>query len=230
MAQVGKRGKVSKLGLAPKPAVVAALAILVLVLFAIGTLGAVGSAGITVERSASQVASTEVAAPEPAHLPSTSPVAPETSSVLYVHIDGAVANPGVYSLKADDARVNDVVGLAGGLRDDADTSLINLAAELLDGQKIHVPAVGEQDASSPDGGSTAQHAAASEGQSQLGLVNINTASADELDSLPGVGPSTAAAIIEDREVNGPFASVEDLMRVSGIGEKKFAKLQSRICV
>ena len=62
------------------------------------------------------------------------------------------------------------------------------------------------------------------------LVNINSAGADELDALPGVGPSTARAIVEDREANGPFAMPEDLMRVSGIGEKKFAKLKSSICV
>ncbi len=61
-------------------------------------------------------------------------------------------------------------------------------------------------------------------------MNINTATADELDALPGVGPSTAAAIVDDRERNGPFSSPEDLMRVSGIGEKKFAKLQGSICV
>lgn len=63
-----------------------------------------------------------------------------------------------------------------------------------------------------------------------GLVNINTASAEELDALPGVGPSTAAAIVEEREANGPFSSADDLMRVSGIGEKKFAKLKDHVCV
>lgn len=62
------------------------------------------------------------------------------------------------------------------------------------------------------------------------LVNINTASLEELDALPGVGPSTAQAIIDDREQNGPFASLEDLMRVSGIGEKKYAKLEALICI
>ena len=61
-------------------------------------------------------------------------------------------------------------------------------------------------------------------------MNINSAGTDELDALPGVGPSTARAIVEDREANGPFAMPEDLMRVSGIGEKKFAKLKSSICV
>lgn len=77
----------------------------------------------------------------------------------------------------------------------------------------------------PDVGASAQGAAASDGP-----VNINRASESDLDALPGVGPSTARAIVEDRDANGPFSTIEDLMRVSGIGEKKFEKLKSSICV
>lgn len=141
---------------------------------------------------------------------------------LFVHIDGAVNAPGVYEL-LEGSRVNDAVGAAGGLREDADTTSINLAAEVTDGEKIHVPAVGELVTTSP----------ADEkglGASDTALININTADVAELDELPGVGESTARAIVEDREANGPFTTPEDLMRVSGIGEKKFAKLEAMICV
>ena len=89
----------------------------------------------------------------------------------------------------------------------------------------------------PAGGGSADAGAAAGGAGSAGaggatsgLVNINTASADELDALPGVGPATAQAIIDERESNGAFTSAEDIMRVSGIGEKKFAKLKSSICV
>ena len=112
--------------------------------------------------------------------------------------------------------------------DNADTSAINLAAPVEDGQKIHVPTQGETPTSSvpPDGAGVLGSGTAGDGS----LVNINTANAEELCSLPGVGEATAAAIVEERDSNGPFASAEDIMRVQGIGEKKFAKMQDKICV
>ena len=137
-------------------------------------------------------------------------------NAIVVHVDGAVASPGVYELAIASPRVRDAVDAAGGLAQGADTSSMNLALPLGDGQKVHVPFEGE--------------AAGSVSSSMPSLVNINSATAEELDSLPGVGPSTAAAIVEDRDANGPFSSVEDLMRVSGIGVKKFAKLRDHICV
>ena len=91
-----------------------------------------------------------------------------------------------------------------------------------------MPRVGEASAAEGSGSSFGQDvSAASDGS---GLVNINTADASALDALPGVGPATAEAIIKDREENGPFASIEDIMRVSGIGEKKFENLKDAICV
>lgn len=141
---------------------------------------------------------------------------------LLVHVDGAVNAPGVYELLGG-SRVNDAVSAAGGLREDADTTAINLAAAVTDGEKIHVPAVGELMTTPP----TDENGL---GASDSALININTADVAELDELPGVGESTARAIVEDREANGPFATPEDLMRVSGIGEKKFAKLEAMICV
>lgn len=154
---------------------------------------------------------------------------PETvAASVFVHIDGAVVIPGVYELTGAHPRVNDAVMAAGGLAGDADTTALNLAAALSDGEKIHVPRQGEAVAS---GQTSSGPASRSDGGASLsGVININTATAEELDSLPGIGPSTAAAIVEDRERNGPFASPEDLMRVSGIGEGKFSKLKDQIRV
>ena len=156
--------------------------------------------------------------------------AAETPPVV-VHVDGAVAAPGVYEL-AEDARVNDAVAAAGGLLSEADTSTINLAAPVSDGAKVHIPtseelSAGAQGASGESGNAGAPAGSASAAPT---LVNINTATSEELQRLSGVGEATAAAIIEDRQANGPFSSPEDLMRVSGIGEKKFAKIKAHICV
>lgn len=156
----------------------------------------------------------------------------EKPAAAVVHVDGAVATPGVYELDAS-ARINDAVQAAGGLTEQADTSTLNLAEQLSDGQKIHVPAQGEEPpavAEQTSGAGEAPAAVATTGAVQGGLLNINKATVEEFDALPGVGPSTAEAIVEDRKNNGPFASVEDLMRVSGIGQKKFEKLQGKICV
>lgn len=138
---------------------------------------------------------------------------------VVVHVDGAVAAPGVYELVAG-ARVSDAVEAAGGLTGEADTTGVNLAAPVADGEKVLVPVSGE---SAPEGDGGAPEA-------EAGLVNLNTADVSELDELPGVGEATARAIVEDRETNGPFTTPEDLMRVSGIGEKKFARLEGMVCV
>ena len=135
-----------------------------------------------------------------------------------------VESPGVYELPGD-ARANDAVLAAGGLAQDADTASLNLAAPLTDGEKIHVPTVGES-----VGQGAGPSAEPSGGNDVDGPININTADVEELDELPGVGEATARAIVEEREANGPFSSPEDIMRVSGIGEKKFARLEAMICV
>ena len=146
-----------------------------------------------------------------------------------IDVSGAVAKPGVYKLGADDARVTDAIEAAGGLSDDADRARINLAQKLNDGEKVYVPRIGE------DLGIDSQLASKLPAESSLdtshrGLVNINTADETTLQTLSGVGEATAKAIIKERETNGAFESPEDLMRVSGIGEKKFAKLKDDICV
>lgn len=148
---------------------------------------------------------------------------------VYVDVDGAVARPGVYRLK-DGARVSQAIDAAGGLTAEADVTGLNRASKVTDGQKIYVPTVGEQQAALAAGGAEGGAATVSGAGTSSGLVNINTASATELQTLSGIGPSMAQSIIDERTKNGAFASVDDLMRVSGIGEKKLAKIKDCICV
>ncbi len=153
-------------------------------------------------------------------------------ATIVVHVDGAVRNPGVYAIAGDAPRAMDAVEQAGGLEDDANTDSVNLAAVISDGEKVHIPRIGEETPATMQSAQTVgqQSDTLPNASDPAGLVNINTADANELKSLSGVGDATAAAIIEDREAQGPFASPEDLMRVSGIGEKKFAKIRDHICV
>ena len=148
---------------------------------------------------------------------------------VYVDVDGAVVSPGVYRLK-DGARVSQAIDAAGGLAPEADVTGLNRASKVTDGQKIHVPTVGEQQASIAEVGVDGGASTSSGVSGATGLVNINTASAAELQTLSGIGPSMAQSIIDERTKNGAFSSVDDLMRVSGIGEKKLAKIKDCICV
>lgn len=147
------------------------------------------------------------------------------SETILVHVAGAVLSPGVYEL-TQGSRVNDAINASGGFAENADSAALNLARVLSDGEQLLVPLVGEASAA---GASVAQTGQA-QGQSSGGKVNINTAGVSELDSLPGIGESTAQKIVDDRTQNGPFASVEDLKRVSGIGDKKYAALEDYICI
>lgn len=152
---------------------------------------------------------------------------------LRVHVGGAVAAPGVYDL-AEGARVLDAVEAAGGFAEGAARDALNLARAVSDGEQVVVPSeadIAAQEAASAGAGGAAAGAGASAAAGGAGgKVNINTASAAQLDTLPGVGASTAEKIVADREANGPFKTVEDLKRVSGIGDKKFATLADAICV
>ena len=208
-----------------KPALVTGVVVAVssLALAAIAALGG-SRGGVVIERE-NEPANAPAVTAETSSAAST----PEqTAGSVFVHIDGAVVAPGVYELTGAHPRVNDAVMAAGGLAEDADTSALNLAAVLSDGEKIHVPRKGEAVATGQVSSGAASRPDA--GASSSGVININTATAEELDSLPGIGPSTAAAIVEDRERNGPFSSPEDLVRVSGIGEGKFSKLKDQIRV
>lgn len=147
----------------------------------------------------------------------------QASPTIAVHVSGAVAAPGVYELE-EGARVADAVELAGGFLEGAAENALNLARVLNDGEQVVVPTAEEHAAQQT--AAEALGGAAGVG----GKVNINTASAEQLDTLPGVGESTAQKIIADREANGPFSSPEDLKRVSGIGDKKYAELADLITV
>ncbi len=151
-------------------------------------------------------------------------------ATVRIHVDGAVASPGVYEVQGDDIRVMDAVDMAGGLTADADVSQVNLAGQVHDADKIHIPAFGEAPQASSSVVTTGSSSSGATGQDSSTLVNINLASEEELCALPGIGEATAKKIVAERESGGPFASPEDLMRVSGIGEKKFASLKDLICV
>jgi competence protein ComEA len=139
-----------------------------------------------------------------------------------VHVAGAVAEPGVYALGAD-ARVRDAIVAAGGPAETADWDSLNLAASLADGTRVYVPTVGEV---VPPPVTTAPVGPV---ESVIaGPIDVNLARADELDALPGVGPATAAAIVTERERNGPFVDVDDLDRVPGIGPAKLEALRGLV--
>ena len=151
-----------------------------------------------------------------------------TARRVCIHVDGCVAAPGVYYLEAG-SRVIDAVTAAGGATDEARTDAVNLAQEVQDGQQIVIPSrVDDQAASSGAADRTASSSSQASGDD--GLVNINTATAEELETLKGVGAATAEKIIADREANGPFKSIDDLTRVSGIGEKKLSAMRDRLCL
>ncbi|MBF4578490.1 ComEA family DNA-binding protein [Frigoribacterium sp. VKM Ac-2530] len=163
---------------------------------------------------------------------SAAPGAP--GSPVLVHVHGRVALPGLYEL-ASGARVVDVVAAAGGFADDAEQGAVNLARPLVDGEQLYVPAVGEAGAAGPGAGAGAgagAGSAAGGGASGPGaaLVDLNSADAAALETLPGVGPATSAAILEWRRQNGAFRSVDDLLGVTGIGEKTLAKLSPLVTV
>lgn len=157
-----------------------------------------------------------------------------TSAPLAVHVAGAVARPGLYHLPAG-SRVADALARAGGKLLRADLDRLNLAAKLADGQKILVPRRGEPvlPAEMASGG-LAQGMGGLAGESTGGApvepIDLNTADLAALDSLPGVGPATARAILEERARRGGFRSTRDLLRVPGIGEGRFARLKDRVRV
>jgi competence protein ComEA len=163
-----------------------------------------------------------------------------TPSDVVVQAAGAVAAPGVYELPVG-ARVDDLVKAAGGLTDRADADRVNLAAPVSDGERVWVPAQGEDAvpdvvagmAGGAGSGSSAAGGAGAGGASPAvpsSPVDLNSATAEELDALPGVGPATATAILAYRDEHGRFSSVDELLEVRGIGEAKLDQLRSLVRV
>ena len=143
-------------------------------------------------------------------------------SVLVVHVVGEVRRPGLYRLR-DGARIADAVHRAGGGLRDADLAAVNLAAPLVDGIQVFVPSRVAAGAVAPAGG-----ASSAGGGAAGGLVSLSSATVDELDELPGVGPITAQKIIDYRTEHGPFASVDDLDAVPGIGPTRIEQLRELV--
>ena len=134
---------------------------------------------------------------------------------IYVYICGHVNSPGVVECQKG-TRLYEAVAMAGGADDTADMSAVNLAAPVADGERIYIPAYGED-------------IPVMEEQTE-GLVNINKATENELMTLPGIGSSRAADIVKYRTDNGSFQTIEDIMKVSGIKEAAFNKIKNYICV
>ena len=160
---------------------------------------------------------------------------PQTSSsaeseFLTVDVKGAVKNPGIYQLKKT-SRINDAIQKAGGLTTDADSKSINLAQKLTDEAVVYVATVGENAASVASGTGQSSTLGTSEVASQKGnKVNLNTANLSELQTVSGIGQKRAQDILDYREANGKFNSVDDLKNVSGVGAKTLEKLKEYVTV
>lgn len=167
---------------------------------------------------------------------------------IIVHISGAVQNEGIVELESG-SRVADAIEKAGGLKENAYMDEINLAYQLEDGEKIHIPTIEEQkekenqeskveneSATGSDGtisrssNSSINNGSQNEKTSNQTKININTATEQELDTLPGIGPSTATKILDYRKEKGKFKTIEEIKEVSGIGENKYEKIKDRITV
>lgn len=142
----------------------------------------------------------------------------EESIIIMVDVKGAVRIPGVY-VAEEGERVIDLIKKAGGFTDKADQNQVNLSQHVEDEMVIHVPNLGDS-----------ENIQIGSNLSQNNLVNINKASDSELQTLPGIGPSKALAIIEYRDTNGGFQTVDDIKKISGIGEKTFEKLEPHISI
>jgi competence protein ComEA len=168
---------------------------------------------------------------KPAQPATTSAGSREKAAGIVVDVKGAVNRPGVYKLTSG-SRVQDAMQQAGGAVPSADLNRVNLAQPLADGMVVYIPRKGEQGpppvagaSSSALGGGT-QTGTADNG----GKISLNTATAEQLDQLDGIGPAKAAAIIRYREEHGPFRSVDELANVPGIGEKTLAKFRDHLTV
>ena len=160
--------------------------------------------------------------------------------VIIVHITGEVRNWGVIELPIN-SRIADAIEKAGGLTEDADISNINLAYILEDGMKIRIPGINEvkqneikeeneENYVSKENGENIINVSGNNSKTKENIVNINTATQTELETLPGIGTATALKIINYRNENGEFESIEDIKNVNGIGDSKFRNIKELICI
>jgi competence protein ComEA len=152
------------------------------------------------------------------------PEVTHTNGPIFCHVVGAVAKPGVYALPRH-ALVRDAVGAAGGLLPAADIKRINLAAEVQDHEQVQIPRIATPTAQSPPTSTPGPSAQPSPAQ-----ININTADSIALQQLPGIGPVLAQRIVDLRETQGPFSSVDQLINVKGIGDTTLERLRPLITV
>lgn len=199
---------------------------------------AIGGAGVFYMSQPTAQAQVEIRPVATATATVAPTVAPSpTPSPVRVYVTGAVANSDVYFLPAGSI-IKDAIAAAGGFTAEADPERINQALELQDQQQIHVPRKNEVDAPPPvQGGPVVTELNSSQGGGSSrsapvagGAININTATLEQLDSLPGVGPAIAQRIIDYRESMGGFKTVEEITQVSGIGEATLAKIKDLITV
>lgn len=194
----------------------AAVAVL-LVVVVVAVRGTPGPAELTLPRAPSP-AEPGGLAPGAVEPGGAAPGGIDAAADVFVHAAGAVLRPGVYKV-ASGGRVTDVVDAAGGPAADADLDQLNLAARVADGERVYVPRRGQV---APAGGPAASGPPAP--------LDLNTATVEQLDDLPGVGPATARAIADYRSEHGRFTSVSELLEVRGIGPAKLASLRSRVRV
>ena len=185
----------------------------------------VAGAAFAYARSLPKPVPGSAASPLPAASPDAS--APGVPGGVFVHMAGAVSRPGVYELPGG-ARVIDGIDAAGGARPDAELSSINLARPLTDGERVYIPRRGEAPPATAGADPAASDPSSSAGSS--GKVNINTATVAQLEELPGIGEVIAQRIVDYRTQHGPFKNVRDLLKVEGIGEKKFESIQDQVTV
>ncbi|WP_144558750.1 helix-hairpin-helix domain-containing protein [Shouchella miscanthi] len=141
---------------------------------------------------------------------------------LMIDVKGAVRQPGIYTYTEGD-RIDDAIKRAGGFTEDAEDMHVNLALKLVDEQVIYVPKIGETPVEMEQFWREA-------GEGESGKINLNTATIEELQTLTGIGPAKAATIVQHREEQGPYQTIDDLKNVSGIGEKSFDSLKDFITV
>ena len=161
-----------------------------------------------------------IVTPERPLAESRTPTATATPSAIGVYVSGAVDKPGVYELPSD-SRADDALAAAGGASPDADLERVNLAKRVSDGEHIRVPKRGDPAAPAAQTSPLPPTYAQTGGDAPPlpdGKIDVNSANADSLETLPGIGPARARAIVEHRQANGPFAGVDDLTEVRGIGE------------